>query len=235
MEPLIGTAKVQFDATKFTWIGSGTNEMAVCATWHTSPVKTWEDALKNSFAVGGEGAGSDPDTFATLLKNIFGAKLKLITGYGGTSDIVLAMERGEVDGRCGWSWSSVKSTRPSWIVEKKLNYLVQMAMEKSEELAHVPLIMDLANERQKQILKMVLSRQVVGRPFAAPPGVPEDRKRALRQAFDDTMKDVGFLEEAKKSRLDVNPVSAAEIDKLIGELYRTPADIIAETRAAITP
>src|SRR6266540_1271617 len=107
-EPLIGTAKVQFEATKFAWLGSGTNEVSVCATWHTSPVKTWEDALKTPFTVGGEGQGSDPDTFSTLVRNAFGVKLKLVTGYQGTSDIVLAIERGEVDGRCGWSWSSVK-------------------------------------------------------------------------------------------------------------------------------
>src|SRR5258705_9213943 len=97
IEPLIGTARVQFDATKFTWLGSGTNEISLCATWHTSPVKTWADALKTTFAVGGEGAGSDPDTFSALVRNTFGAKLKLVTGYHGTSDLILAIERGEVD------------------------------------------------------------------------------------------------------------------------------------------
>jgi tripartite-type tricarboxylate transporter receptor subunit TctC len=235
MEPLIGTAKVQFDATRFTWLGSGTNEMSVCATWHTSPIKTWNDALKTQFAVGGEGAGSDPDTFAALVKNVFGAKVKLITGYHGTSDIVLAIERGEVDGRCGWSWSSIKSTKPSWVAEKKLNILVQLAMQKSPELAGVPLITDFANDRQKQVLKLVLSRQVMGRPFAAPPGLPEDRKQALRKAFDETMKDPAFLEEAKKMKLDVNPVSGADIDKLVAELYRSPKDVVDEARIAIAP
>src|SRR5262245_55016214 len=149
MEPLIGTARVQYDATKFTWLGSGTNEVSVCATWHTSPVKTWQDAMKTTFTVGGEGAGSDPDTFAALVRNAFGAKLRLVTGYHGTTDIVLAIERGEVDGRCGWSWSSVKSTRPAWIPEKKLNYLVHMSETKAPELAHIPLISDFANDRQK--------------------------------------------------------------------------------------
>ena len=135
MEPLIGTARVQFDATKFTWLGSGTNEISLCATWHTSPVKTWQDALKLGFTVGGEGAGSDPDTYAAFVRNVFGVKLKLVTGYHGTTDIILAIERGEVDGRCGWSWSSVKSTRPNWIPEKKLNYLVHMSEVKAPELA----------------------------------------------------------------------------------------------------
>jgi tripartite-type tricarboxylate transporter receptor subunit TctC len=235
IEPLIGTAKVQFDATRFTWLGSGTNEISICATWHTSPVKTWADALKTTFAVGGEGAGSDPDTYSALIRNVFGAKLKLVTGYHGTSDIILAIERGEVDGRCGWSWSSIKSTRAAWITEKKLNYITHNSEQKAEELPHVPSIMDFANDRQKQIIRLVTSRQVMGRPFAAPPGVPEDRKQALRRAFDDTLKDPAFLDEAGKLKLEVNPVSGAEVDKLVAELYRTPKDIVEEARKAIAP
>jgi tripartite-type tricarboxylate transporter receptor subunit TctC len=235
LEPLIGTAKVQFEAAKFTWLGSGANEVSICATWHTSPVKSWQDALKTPFTLGGEGAGSDPDTYSALMRNTFGTKLKLVSGYHGTSDIILAMERGEVDGRCGWSWSSVKSTRPAWISEKKLNYLVHMSEVKAPDLPDVPLISDFANDRQKQMLKLVLSRQVMGRPFAAPPGVPEDRKQALRKAFDDTLKDPAFLEEADRLKLEVNPVSGAEIDKLMTELYRTPKDIVEETRKAIAP
>jgi tripartite-type tricarboxylate transporter receptor subunit TctC len=235
IEPLIGTAKVQFDATRFTWLGSGTNEISICATWHTSPVKTWADALKTTFAVGGEGAGSDPDTYSALIRNVFGAQLKLVTGYHGTSDIILAIERGEVDGRCGWSWSSIKSTRAAWITEKKLNYVTHNSEQKAEELPHVPSIMDFANNRQKQVIRLVTSRQVMGRPFAAPPGVPEDRKQALRRAFDDTLKDPAFLDEAGKLKLEVNPVSGAEVDKLVAELYRTPKDIVEEARKAIAP
>jgi tripartite-type tricarboxylate transporter receptor subunit TctC len=235
MEPLIGKAKVAFDATKFTWLGSGSDEVSVCATWHTSAVKTWEQALTTPFAVAGEGLGSDPDTFALLMRNEFGVKLKLVTGYPGTSDMNIAIERGEVDGRCGWSWSSIKSTRPAWITEKKLNVLAEIGLTKSPELEGVPLIYDLATERQKQVLKLVLSRLVVGRPFAAPPGVPDDRKAALRAAFDATLKDPAFLDEAKKQQLDVNPVSGIAVEKLIGELYATPKDIIEEARAAVAP
>jgi len=235
MEPLIGTAKVQFDATKFTWLGSGTNEISVCATWHTSPVKTWADALKTQFTVGGEGAGSDPDTYALMLRNVFGVKLKLVTGYHGTSDIILAIERGEVDGRCGWSWSSIKSTRAAWIAEKKLNDLIHISEQKAPELADVPTVSAFANDRQRQMLRLVTSRQVMGRPFAAPPGVPEDRNQALRKAFDETLRDAAFLEEANKLKLEVNPVPGTEIDTLIAELYRTPKDIVEEARKAIAP
>jgi len=235
MEPLIGTAKVQFDATKFTWLGSGTNELSVCATWHTSPVKTWKDMLTTPFTVGGEGAGSDPDTFSTMVKNVLGAKLKLVTGYPGTSDIVLAIERGELDGRCGWSWSSIKSTRPSWITDKKLNVLLQLSMTQNQELTDVPIITELVNERQRQVIKLVLSRQVMGRPFAAPPDIPEERKQALRKAFDQTMTDPAFLDEASKTKLDVNPVAGAEVDRMVRDIYQTPKDLVAEARAAIAP
>ena len=235
MEPLIGTARVQYDSTKFTWLGSGTNEISLCATWHTSPVKTWQDALTAQFAVGGEGAGSDPDTYAAFVRNVFGVKLKLVTGYHGTSDIILAIERGEVDGRCGWSWSSIKSTRASWIPEKKLNYLFHMSEAKAPELAHIPTIGDFANDRQKQILRLVTSRQTMGRPFAAPPGVPADRAAALREAFMATLKDPAFLAEADKLKLEVNPVSGDDVTRLVAELYATPKDIVEEARVAIKP
>jgi tripartite-type tricarboxylate transporter receptor subunit TctC len=235
MEGLIGSDKVQFDATKFTWLGSATNELSVCATWHASPTKTWADLLSKPTTVSGTGAGADPDTFAALVKNVFGAKLKLISGYRGTGEMNLAIERGEVDGRCGWSWGVIKSTQPGWVAEKKLNVIVQLSLHKSPELPGVPLIMDFANDRQKQILKMVLSRQVMGRPFAAPPGLPDDRTQALRKAFDETLKDPVFLEDANRQGLDTDPVGGVEVEKLVNELYRTPKDVVEEARLAIIP
>jgi tripartite-type tricarboxylate transporter receptor subunit TctC len=235
MEPLIGTAKVMFDATKFTWLGSGTNEVSVCATFQTSPVKVWKDIFAHEFVAAGEGAGSDPDTYATMAKRLFGAKIKLITGYKGTTDMNLAIERGEADGRCGWSWSAIKSTKPEWLTGNKLNLLAYISEAKSPERLDLPSLADFADDRQKQVLRLVTSRQVMGRPFAAPPGVPEDRKKALRQAFDATLKDPAFLEEATKLGLDVNPVSGAEIDKLIAQLYSTPKDLVDEASKAIAP
>jgi tripartite-type tricarboxylate transporter receptor subunit TctC len=235
MEPLIGTGATQFDATKFTWLGSGTEEASVFVTWHTTSVRTWQDMLSKTFSVGGEGPGSDPDVYALLLKNTFGIKLRLITGYPGTAEIALALERGEVDGRASWSWSSLKSLKPDWIATKKVHFPVQLNLAKNPELPDVPLITDFAqNERQRQILRIILSRQTMGRPFMAPPGLPGERKAALRYAFDETMKDAEFLAEAKARGQEVNPVSGAEIDKLLGELYRTPADVVAEAKTAIS-
>jgi len=235
MEPLIGTSATQFDARKFTWLGSGTDEVSICVTWHSSPVKAWKDTLATPFTVGGEGSGSDPDIFSLVMRNIFGTKLRLVSGYPGTSEVALAMERGEIDGRCGWSWSSLKLTKPDWITNKQVNIIVQLALQRSPELPNVPLVLDLATtDRQRQILKLVLSRQSMARPFAAPPDLPEDRKAALRTAFDRTMADAEFLAEARQRGLEVNPVSGAEIDKLVSELYQTPADIVAELRAIIS-
>jgi tripartite-type tricarboxylate transporter receptor subunit TctC len=234
MEPLIGTSATQYDAQKFTWLGSGTKEPSVCVTWHTSPVKSWNDMLKTPFTVGGEGSGSDPDIYAAMLKNAFGVKLKLVTGYPGTAEIALAMERGELDGRCAWSWSTLKALKPDWVAAMKLNILVQMSLERNPDLPNVPQILELAaTDRQRQILKLVLSREVMGRPFAAPPGIPYERRLALRKAFDDTMTDPEFLSEAKARGLDVDPVSGADLDRLIAELYQTPPEMIAETRAVI--
>jgi tripartite-type tricarboxylate transporter receptor subunit TctC len=145
------------------------------------------------------------------------------------------MERHEVDGRCGWSWSSVKLQRPEWVAGHKLNLLVQLALQRSPELADVPLITERATtERQRQMLRIVLSRQAMGRPYVAPPGIPDDRKQALRQAFDATMTDPDYLAEAAARGLEVNPVSGADLDKLLAELYATPADIIADVKAIIS-
>jgi hypothetical protein len=165
---------------------------------------------------------------------VLGTKMKIVTGYPGGNDVNLALERGEVDGRCGWSWSSIKITKPDWVAGKKINLVLQMALKKSPELADVPLIMDFAHsERERQILRLILARQQMGWPFLAPPGLPPERAQALRQAFDATMKDAEFLAEAKQRQMDVNPMSAADIDRLVSELYQTPQDVVAAAKAVI--
>jgi tripartite-type tricarboxylate transporter receptor subunit TctC len=234
MEPLIGASNASFDSRKFAWIGSTTNEVSVCVTYGNAKVKTWDDALRIPFTVGGDGTATDPDIFSAMLKNVFGARLRLVTGYPGGADITLALERGEVEGRCGWTWSSVRLQRPDWIGTGKLNLLVQLATQKSPELPNVPLIMDLATtERQRRIVSVILARQPMGRPVVAPPGIPEDRKQALRRAFDATMADPDFIAEATARSLEVNPVKGADLDRLVDELYAMPPAILAEVRAII--
>jgi len=235
LEPLIGTSPAQFDATKFLWLGSGTDEASVVVIRAEAGIKTWADMLSKPFTVGGEGTGSDPDVYALMLKNVFGAKLKLVSGYPGTTEMALAVERGEVDGRASWSWSSLKLLKPDWIAQKKIMMPVQLNLAKSPDLPDVPLIGDFATtERQRQILKLVVSRQTMGRPFMAPPGLPPDRAAALRAAFDATMQDPEFQAEAKARGQEVNPVSGAAIDRMLAELYATPKDVTDETRRAIS-
>src|SRR5271166_2550129 len=153
--PLLAPANAQFEATKFTWLGSITNEVSTCVTWHTSPVKEWSDSLEKPITMGGEGTGADPDVYALLYRHVFGAKWRLVTGYQGTNDTMLAMERGEVDGLCGLSWSTLKSRHMQWFNDKKINVIIQAALKKQPELADVPLALDLTKDpEQIAILKL---------------------------------------------------------------------------------
>jgi tripartite-type tricarboxylate transporter receptor subunit TctC len=233
--PLLAAAGAAFDATKFTWLGSISKDTSLCVTSAKSPIKTWDDFLAKPSTLGGEGAGADPDVFAHLYKNVFGAKSKLVTGYPGTNDISLAMERQEIDGFCGLSWSTLRSIHPDWLNNKSVNIIVQAGLKKAPELPDVPLAIDLAKgQEQLQIVKLVLVSQEMARPFAAPPGLPADRRAALIGAFDQTMQDRAFLAEAKKQGLDVDPVSAAAIDALLAEVYATPKSVADKAAKATT-
>jgi tripartite-type tricarboxylate transporter receptor subunit TctC len=232
--PLLSEAP--FDASKFTWLGSISTDVNVCMTWGTSQIKTWDDMLAKPFTMGGLGAGADPDIFALMFKNVFGARLKLVSGYPGTNDVALAMERGEVDGMCGLSWSTVKTRHSEWVANKKVNIPVQAGLHREAEIPDVPSAIDLVKtEEQRQIVRLLLASQEMARPFAAPPGIPEDRKRALIDAFNKTMKDPDFLAEAAHMKADVDPVSAQAIENLVTEIYKTPKDVIAKAAKATTP
>ena len=168
-----------------------------------------------------------------MLNGVLGTHFKIVEGYPGGNDVVLAMERGEVQGRCGWSWSSVKSTHQSWIDDKKMIVLVQLSLNKHPELPDVPLVTDFAKtDEQRQILKMIFARQVMGRPYLAPPNLPADRLAALRQAFMDTMQDKDFLAEAHKTQLEINPVSGEDVEKPGERSLRHAAGIVAKAKAA---
>jgi tripartite-type tricarboxylate transporter receptor subunit TctC len=228
-DPLLGKPSIEFDALKFTWLGSANNEVSVCVAWSTSGVTKLQDLYTRQMTVGGTGGGSDTDVFPQVLNGVLGTKMKLVTGYPGGNDVNLAMERGEVQGRCGWSWSSVVATHPDWVTQHKVNILAQLSLSKHPDLPDVPLIMDFAKtQEQKQILNLIFARQVMGRPYLAPPNLPNERAAALQQAFTDTMKDPDFLAQAKQQKLEINPVSGSEIEKLLQEAYQTPAPIAAK-------
>jgi tripartite-type tricarboxylate transporter receptor subunit TctC len=235
MEPLLGAQASKFDSRRFTWIGSVSNETSVCASWRTSKLKTSADMFSVPFTVGGQGPGSDDDMFTNMLRNIFGVKARLVAGYLGGNEINLAMERGEIDARCGWSWGAVKTTRFNWVTNKDINLLLQIALQKANDLPDVPLVMDyVKTDRDRQILEVILIRQQMAWPFTAPPDLPKDRAAALRAAFDATMRDPEYLAEANKRGLEVNPMSGVAIDKLIAALYATPPDVITAAKAAMT-
>lgn len=234
-EPLFGNKKAKYDPRKFAWIGSMNNEVSVCAVWHTVPVNVWEDMRTRGMIVGGTGAGSDTDTFPTVLNNVLGTKLKLITGYPGGNDVNFAIEKGELEGRCGWSWSSVVSTRGQWLREKKIRILLQISTAKHPDLPNVPLALDLAKTpKDRQVMTLIFSRQVWGRPFLTTPGVPAERVAALRKAFDETMKDPKFLADTRKQKLEINPVSGADVQKDIAELYEASPEIVKAAIRATT-
>ena len=233
MEPMFGNKKARFDATKFTWLGSMNNEVSLCASWHTTDIKTVDDMFTKTFIVGGTGRGADTDAFPLVFNNVLGARMKLVTGYPGGNDINFAMERGEVHGRCAWSWSSVKTTRAKWLRDKKIHLLIQMSTAKHPELPNVPFVMDYAKtDRERKILSIIYARQVWGRPFIAPPGLPADRAAALQKAFMDTMADPVFLAEARKIKLDLAPVSGPEVLKLVADLAATPRELMTAAAAA---
>jgi tripartite-type tricarboxylate transporter receptor subunit TctC len=227
-DPLLGSTKAQFDAAKFNWIGSMNDEVSVCVAWHTTGITKLEQVKQNELTVGGTGPAADTDQFPKVLNATIGTKFKIIAGYPGGNDIDLAMERGEVMGRCGWSWSSVTATHQNWIDEKRINVLVQLSLSRHPDLPNVPLIMDFAkSNEEKQIFKLVFARQPMGRPFLMPPGIPADRMVAVRKAFMDTMKDGEFLADAEKMKLEINPVSGDAVQEIVRQVYQTPKSIAA--------
>jgi tripartite-type tricarboxylate transporter receptor subunit TctC len=181
---------------------------------------------KTEFTAAGEGPASDADIFSAALKNAFGAKIRLVTGYPGGAEMALAIEREEVEGRCGWSWSSLKSTRPTWVPEKKLIPFLVLSLRKNPELPDVPVVTEFAKtDEQSQLLKLFLSRQEMGRPYVAPPGVPSDRIAILTKAFDDTMKDKAFIAEMEKNKLEVSPMTGKEVASMLNEIYAMPKEV----------
>ena len=226
-DPLFGNKGAQFDATRLNWIGSANNEVSVCVAWHTTGVSRYEELFSKELVVGASGPAADTYQFPKIVNGVLGTRFKIIAGYPGGNDIDLAMERGEVQGRCGWSWTSVKATHQPWLDQNKIRILFQIGLSKHPDLPNVPLIMDLARtDEELAIFKVIFGRQVMAWPFTAPPGVPKERISVLREAFMDTMKDKEFLGEAAKASLEIRPVSGGDVQKLVHEVYDTPAAVV---------
>jgi tripartite-type tricarboxylate transporter receptor subunit TctC len=219
----------RFVASELNWIGSANIDTSTCVTWHSTGIDTLEKFMSQEVVL-----GSTAVYHANLLNSLFGAKLKQVTGYQGGNDVVLALERGEVQGRCNWSWSSIIGTRPQWVRDKKINVIVQFAEDKHSDLPDVPLITDLARTpKQRQMLDLILTSQTMARPFAAPPDVPPDRVAALRDAFMAMSKDPAFIAAAEKQQLELSVVGGQRIQDNIARVSAAEPALIRELRDVV--
>jgi tripartite-type tricarboxylate transporter receptor subunit TctC len=236
--PLVATSDgAKFDGRKFVWLGSVNNEVSLAVAWATAGVRTIADARERELLVGATGVGvDDTSVFPGVANAIIGTRFKWVSGYRSGNEINLAMERGEVAGRVGWSWSSIKATKPDWLRDGKIYLLMQLSLHKHPELPGVPLIMDFAkSDDERRALELVFARQAMGRPFVAPPGIPAERAAALKRAFAETMADPSFLAEADKMQLEINPVSAEEVQTIVARMYDAPKPVIDLVKRIVPP
>jgi tripartite-type tricarboxylate transporter receptor subunit TctC len=236
MDPLFGNPAARYDALKLNWLGSIGKLQNVCATWHTSPIKTIQQAQEREVVVAAAAAPTNTAIMPRVLNALLSTKFKPIIGYDPGSGLTMAIERQEAEGICGLSWSTMKASRPHWISQNLLNVIVQMGIDKLPDLPNVPAALDLVTDAEKkQILTLILLRQEPGRPVAAPPGVPADRLAALRTGFDATMKDADFIAEAAKLQMEIEPLTATQIDKLLATAYATPKPIVQQAAQLLEP
>jgi tripartite-type tricarboxylate transporter receptor subunit TctC len=224
--PLSGATGARFDPTRLSWIGTPTKETNVCVAYHTSQVKSVLDLYDKQLIVGDTGPGTGTRSYPKALNELLGMKFKLVGGFPASSDVFLAMERGEVEGICE-SLDSIKIRRPDWIPTRKISILFQGGAEPNPELDGVPFVLDLAlTGEQRQALEFLYAGQGIGRPFVAPPDLPPDRLKMLRDAFKATMTDPAFVAEAQKSKLDLEPEDGDHLAVLIAKIYATPKPIV---------
>jgi tripartite-type tricarboxylate transporter receptor subunit TctC len=230
--PLVSPSKeMEFDPAKFGWLGSLNKEASICMSWHTSKIKTFADTRETLFIVGVTGVGASLDTFEAPLMNVYGSKMKIIAGYRGGQNIDLAMERGEIDGRCGVSWSSLLVRSADWFREKKINILLQFGLERHADLKDIPLMQELATTPDdRTALELISIPTSVGRPYLAPPGVPKDRLAALQNAFNMMVKDEGFMADANKQRMEIQLVTGEEVQSVLSRAYGSPQKVIDRSR-----
>ncbi len=231
--PITGAEGARFDPLKISWLGTPTTETNVCISRAGADVQSVDDLYKKTLIVGDTGAGTGTRSYPKALIDLLGMKFKLISGFPSSSDVFLAMERGEVDGICE-SLDSVKGKRPDWLPNNKVKVIFQGGAEPSAELKGVPFVLDFArNEEEKQSLTFLYAGQGIGRPFVAPPNMAPERLAMLRKAFMETMKDADFIADAKKQKLDVEPEDGEHLEKLIRLIYATPKPIVDKIGALI--
>ena len=239
-EPLLGMTgpreNIRFKAQDINWLGSAAKEVPVVAVWHESTIKTFDDTFKQEVLMGSSGTATSDSVYANVMNAMLGTKFKVIAGYKSQGELGTAIERGEVVGRAGWFTSSLTSTRGDWLRDKKIIILAQLALEKHPDFPDVPLVLEWAKTAEvKPQLEFSLAWMLMGRPFLAPPGVPAERVKLLRDSFMQAVASPGLLEEAKKQKLEISPMSGGEIDALLAKYYKTPPEVIEKVRQIVAP
>lgn len=227
---------IHFDPTKVNYIGTADSGVRVCVTFRNSKIKIFSDAQKQKTILGASAAGGATRDYAYLHNHTAGTKFEVVSGYKGTGDIALAMERGEVDGMCGQGWSSMKSQKPDWISSKTLNILVQVGLNPEKELTEmgVPEIWKFVNnEEDRRVAELVIGQQVFQRPYIVPPGTAAAQIGILRTAFDETVQDPHFLADAIKMKISITPLSGLQVQGIVAKLYATPRELVKRARKAI--
>jgi tripartite-type tricarboxylate transporter receptor subunit TctC len=220
--PLLGQPGGSIEATKFNWLGSTNDEVSICAARRESGITKFEQVYNQELIVGSTGSSGDDEQLPKIVNGVLGTRFRTVAGFPGGAEIKLAMQRGEVSGRCGWSWSSVKATESEWLKDKSISILVQLSFRRHPDLPDTPLIMDFVKtDEDRQIFKVAFARQVMAWPFAAPPNVPAERIAALRKAFDETLHDKDYLAETERLDIEIAPVPGERIQSLVDEVYRT--------------
>jgi tripartite-type tricarboxylate transporter receptor subunit TctC len=239
MGPLLDDrAEALFDPAKVLYVGTANSGTRVCVTLKGSKIKTFDDAQREKAVFGGVSTNDSTQEYGYLHKRTAGARYDVVSGYRGTPELALALERGEIDGVCGWDWSSVKSQKPDWIRDDKINVLVQVSLDPHPELTRmgVPTVWQyVKSEEDRKVVELVVSQTVFHRSYIAPPGTPAQALETLRTAFDATVNDKELLDEAEKLRIDIAPLSGATVQALVEKLYATPKDIVERAKQAIKP
>ena len=227
LQPLVRKKGLKFEIRKFNWVGSIGKHQNICVTWHANPIKSFDQAKSRQVVVAATGASGNAAVYPKIFNEVLGTKFKVVTGYK-ASGARLAVQRGEADGICGMSYQTLLASNPAWVLDKQINILAQIGLKPHPALKGVPMVLDMVKKpADRDILTFLMIPQEMGRPYVAPPGVPQDRLAALRGAFMATMKDAGFLKDAERTRLKVEPIDHAEMAGLVEQLHAMPAATVA--------
>jgi tripartite-type tricarboxylate transporter receptor subunit TctC len=238
IQPLFNK-QAQFDSTKFNWIGSAATEVSVGAVWTAgTDVRSIQDAMKKQVVVGGTAPAQDTGLFPVVLNRLIGTKFKVITGYKSSSEVDLAMQKGEVQGKIGWTWGSLNSgPTVDWVKDGKIKVIIQMGLEKSPKIpSDVPLLLDLAkNSEDKQLMQLIFGPAATGYPSFMGPGVPKDRVAAIRKAYRETLDDPDFRKMLAQQKLEVDPISGDDVTRVVKQIFSASPAVVERARELLPP